>query len=56
MGTVQPYLLKQKEGSKWYMKLFKRLLNVANHNSMIICWSMPNNKETDHMKFRLLLI
>jgi hypothetical protein len=33
---LQPHLLQPKEGSKWYMKLFKMLLNIAIHNTMII--------------------
>jgi hypothetical protein len=52
---LQPYLLKQKEGSNWYMISFKRLLNVVIHNS-IIYWFMPNNKGTDPLKFRILVI
>jgi hypothetical protein len=48
---LQTYLLGSKEGSKWYMKLFKRLLN-----NFMIYWFMPNNKGTDPLKFRLLLI
>jgi hypothetical protein len=44
---LQPYLLKQSKGYKWYMKLFEGLLNVAIHNTDIICHSMPNNNGTD---------
>jgi hypothetical protein len=48
MGAVegqllQPYLLEQEKGSKWYMKLFK-LLIVAGHNSMIMYQSIPNHE------------
>jgi hypothetical protein len=55
---LQPYLLEQMKGSKWYMKLHKTLLNVAVHNSIIIrvYQSMPKNKGTDPLKFRPLLI
>jgi hypothetical protein len=33
---LQPYLLEQKKGTKWYVKLLKRLFNVVIHNSMVI--------------------
>jgi hypothetical protein len=52
---LQPYPLKQKKGSKWYVKLFKRLLNVTIHNSMVIYWSLQANKKTDPLIFRLHL-
>jgi hypothetical protein len=42
--------------SKWYIKLFKRLFNVAIHKPMIMYWFTLNNKVTDPLKFRLFLI
>jgi hypothetical protein len=32
---LQPYLLERKKGSKWYIKLFRQLLNVSVHNALI---------------------
>jgi hypothetical protein len=42
---LQPCLLERKKGTKWYLKLFKRLLSVAVHNAMVIYWCLPNNKK-----------
>jgi hypothetical protein len=50
-----PYLLERKEGSKWYPKLFKRILNVAVYNAMVIYRSLPENKNEDALKFRVSL-
>jgi hypothetical protein len=33
---VQPYLLETKQAKKWYVKFFKRLVNVAVHNAFIV--------------------
>lgn len=33
---LQPYLIERKRCTKWYLKLFRRLLNRAIHNSLII--------------------
>jgi hypothetical protein len=33
---LQPHLLERKKGSKWYIKLFRRLLNVSVHNALIV--------------------
>jgi hypothetical protein len=52
--TLQGYLLDRKKGSKWYMKLFQRLLNVTVHNALVIYNSQNNS--TDHLTFRLQLI
>ena len=51
---LQPYLLERKKGTKWYVKLFRRLLNVAVHNSLVIYNSQ--NIAMDHLTFRLKLI
>jgi hypothetical protein len=52
---VQPYLLEWKKGSKWYLKLFKRLPSVAIHNTLIMYCSFPNNRNIAALKFRLSL-
>jgi exonuclease III len=51
---LQPYLLERKKSTKWYLKLFKRQLSVAIHNAMVISWYLPNNKNVDTLKFRLI--
>jgi hypothetical protein len=50
----QPYILDRKRGSKWYMKLFRRLLNVTVHNALNVYNS--KNSTCDHLTFRLKLI
>jgi hypothetical protein len=52
---LKPYLLERKKGTKWYVKLFKRLLNVVIHNSMVIYRSHPNKEKMDTLQFRLSL-
>jgi hypothetical protein len=52
---LQPYLLERKKSTKWYPKLFKRLLNVAMHNAMVTYQCLSNNKNIDTLKFRLSL-
>jgi hypothetical protein len=44
----------EEKGSKWYMKLFRRLLNVTVHNALIVYNSQ--NATCDHFTFRLELI
>ena len=34
---LQPYLLERKKMTKWYIKLFRRLLNTTVLNCMVIC-------------------
>jgi len=34
---LQPYLLERKKITKWYIKLFRRLLNTTVLNCMVIC-------------------
>ncbi|XP_021915030.1 uncharacterized protein LOC110827574 [Zootermopsis nevadensis] len=53
---LQPYLLERKRGTKWYMTLFKRLLNVSIHNAMVMYRSVPSNRKIDTLKFRILLV
>jgi hypothetical protein len=52
---LQPYLLERTKSTKWYLKLFKRLLNVAIHYAMVVYQCLPNNKNMDTLKFRLSL-
>jgi hypothetical protein len=47
-----PYLFEQRKSMKWYLKLLKRLFNVAIHNAMVIYQCFPNNKNMDTLKFR----
>lgn len=52
---LQPYLLEQNESTKWYQKLFKRLLGVAIRSTMVIYLCLPNNKNMGTLKFRISL-
>jgi hypothetical protein len=42
---LQSYLLEWKKCFKWYLKLFKRLLNIAIHNSTVIYRSVSNTRQ-----------
>jgi hypothetical protein len=35
--VLQPYLLERKKMTNWYMKMFRRLLNVTILNCLITC-------------------
>jgi hypothetical protein len=48
----QPYLLERKKSTKWYLKLFRKLLSVAIHNAVVIYRCLPDNKDMDTLKFR----
>ncbi|KAJ8726368.1 hypothetical protein PYW07_001066 [Mythimna separata] len=50
-----PYLIERKRCAKWYMKLFKRLLNVSILNARILLESSAQ-KRHDHLAFRLNLV
>lgn len=52
---LQPYLLERKKSTKWYQKLFKRLLGVAIRSTMVIYLCLPNNKNMGTLKFRISL-
>jgi hypothetical protein len=52
---LQPYLLEQKKSTKWYLRLFKRILNVAIHNTLVIYQCLPDNRNMNTLKFRLSL-
>ncbi|XP_023940980.1 piggyBac transposable element-derived protein 4 isoform X2 [Bicyclus anynana] len=52
---LEPYLLERKRGIKWYMKLFKRLLNISILNARILLQS-STQKQQHHLAFRLQLV
>jgi hypothetical protein len=45
------YLLERKKLTKWYIKMFRRLLNSTILNSMIIFRKNSPQTKTDHLKF-----
>jgi hypothetical protein len=49
---LKDQMLERKKGTKRYVKLFKRLLNAAIHNSMVIYRSHPNKENMDTLQFR----
>ncbi|KAL0803269.1 hypothetical protein ABMA28_017247 [Loxostege sticticalis] len=52
------YLLERKRGVKWYIKMFKRLLNVSIHNAFIMYTSSLSRRNKDaltHRDFRYSL-
>jgi len=53
---LQPYLLERKKMIKWYTKLFRRLLNIAVLNCMVICHTNSGQTKIDHFKFRVELV
>lgn len=53
---LHTYQLERKRGLKWYVKIFKRLLNIAVLNSYIMFKSNRPNQKSDHLTFRLDLI
>ena len=42
--------------TKWYIKMFRRLLNITVVNCMIICHADSGQTKTDHFKFRVELV
>ncbi|KAJ8723667.1 hypothetical protein PYW07_007647 [Mythimna separata] len=52
---LEPYLLERKKCSKWYMKLFKRLLNVSISNARILMESSLQCPQKQH-DFTLRLV
>jgi len=42
--------------TKWYIKLFRRLLNIAVLNFMVICRANSGQTKIDHFKFRVALV
>jgi hypothetical protein len=56
LSHLNTYLLERKKMTKWYIKLFRRLLNTAVLNCMVI-WSANSGKtKIDHFKFRVELV
>jgi len=53
---LQPYLLERKKTTEWYIKLFRRLLNIAVLNFMVICHANSGQTKIDHFKFRVELV
>ena len=49
---LQPYLLERKKMAKWYIKLFRRLLNITVLNCMVICCANSGPTKIDYFKFR----
>ncbi|KAG8239348.1 hypothetical protein J437_LFUL017961 [Ladona fulva] len=52
---LQSYLIERKRNTKWYMKVFRRLLNTAVLNSMVI-YQANTGKKVDQFFFRIQLI
>ena len=42
--------------TKWYIKLFRRLLNITILNCMVICRANSGQAKIDHFKFRVELV
>ena len=42
--------------TKWYIKLFRRLLNIKILNCMVICRTNSGQSKIDHFKFRIELV
>ena len=53
---LQPYLLERKRCAKWYLKLFRRLLNTSVHNALIVYSMNKDLKSLKHFEFRLQLV
>ena len=53
---LQPYHLERKKMTNWYIKLFRRLLNIAVLNCMVICPANSGQTKVDHFKFRIELV
>jgi len=53
---LQHYLLERKKITKWYIKLFRRLLNTTVLNCMVICCANSGRTKIDHFKFRVELV
>jgi len=48
--------LERKKITKWYIKLFRRLLNIAVLNCMVICHANSGQTKIDHFKFTVELV
>jgi hypothetical protein len=54
--VLQSYLLERQEMTKWYMNMFRRLLNVTILNRLIICHANSDQSKIDHFTFRVNLV
>jgi hypothetical protein len=52
---LQTYLIERKQMNKWYMKLFRRLLNATVLNSLVI-YGQNGGRNVDHLTFRIELV
>ena len=52
----EPYLLERKKMTKWYIKLFRRLLSITILNCMVICCTNSEQAKIDNFKFRVELV
>lgn len=48
---LQPYETERKRSTKWYTKLFKRLLNILVHNAFALYRQSQNVKQLIHLDF-----
>jgi len=53
---MNPSFWKGKKMTKWYIKLFRRLLNITILNCMVICRANSGQAKIDHFKFRVELV
>ncbi|PSN32559.1 hypothetical protein C0J52_22027 [Blattella germanica] len=53
---LQYYLVERKKLHKWYMKLFRRLLNATVVNAMIIYNKNNQQRGINHLTFRVNLV
>ena len=53
---LHPCLLERKKMTKWYIKLFRRLLNITVLNCMVICRANSGQTKINHFKFRVELV
>ena len=53
---MNPSFWKGKKMTKWYIKLFRRLLNITLLNCMVICRENSGQTKIDHFKFRVELV
>jgi hypothetical protein len=53
---LQPSLLERNKMTKWYIKLFRRLLNITVLNCMVICCANSGHTKIDNFKFRVELV
>jgi len=53
---LQPYLLERQKMTKWYIKLFRRLLTITVLNCTVICRANSGQTKIDHFKLRVELV